>query len=281
MPCTCYDAEKDGRVQLVIPPIIRKLLQSLFTFAFSSSTFAADVMASRVAPAIGITALFALWARWMKGVTPGGALAGFAVALAIYLGAGPGGFAVVFGVFLLTALATRWRHTVKEQHGKAGQPNGRDGWQVLANLFAAAAVCVAGLFFPRTLIYLMPGVIAALAEAAADTVSSEIGEGLRGRTYLIVGFSPTEIGLDGGISLGGTLWGALAAITVGMLSWVTGLLDVRWAVISAACGFAGMIFDSILGATLERRGLLGNDGVNFLSTVFAADLALLISWWVG
>jgi uncharacterized membrane protein len=39
-----------------------------------------------------------------------------------------------------------------------------------------------------------------------------------------------------------------------------------------------MLFDSVLGATLERRGLLGNDGVNFVSTVFAADVALLFSW---
>ena len=42
-----------------------------------------------------------------------------------------------------------------------------------------------------------------------------------------------------------------------------------------------MLFDSVLGATLERKGLLGNDGVNFISTVFAADAALLISWWAG
>ena len=42
-----------------------------------------------------------------------------------------------------------------------------------------------------------------------------------------------------------------------------------------------MLGDSILGATLERRGFLGNDGVNFLSTVFAADLALVLSWWLA
>jgi uncharacterized protein (TIGR00297 family) len=127
----------------------------------------------------------------------------------------------------------------------------------------------------------MPGAVAALAEAAADTVSSEIGEGVRGHTYLIVGFSRVEAGLDGGISLIGTLCGFLAASSVGLLAWITGLVDIRWAVIAAACGFVGMLFDSILGATLERRGFLGNDGVNFLSTVFAADLALVLSWWIA
>jgi uncharacterized protein (TIGR00297 family) len=249
-------------------------------FALSSSLVAVDLISGRVAPAIAITAIFALWARWMKGVTPSGALAGFGVALAIYLGAGPGGFAVVFGVFLLTALATRWRHSIKLQHGKDAA-TGRNGWQVLANLFAAAAVCAVCVFYPRAFRYLMPGAVAALAEAAADTVSSEIGEGVRGHTYLIVGFSRVDAGLDGGISLIGTLCGFLAASSVGLLAWITGLVDIRWAVIAAACGFVGMLFDSILGATLERRGFLGNDGVNFLSTVFAADLALVLSWWLA
>lgn len=240
-----------------------------------------DVLASRVAPAIAITALFALWARWMKGVSPSGALAGFGVALAIYLGGGPGGFVVLFGVFIMTALATRWRHAIKEEHGRVRDRGGRDGTQVLANLFAAAAVCVACMVYPKAFDFLIPGAIAALAEAAADTVSSETGEAIRGRTVMIVGFTRVETGLDGGISFGGTLWGALAACAVGALAWVTGLLDLKWSIISTGCGFAGMLFDSLLGATLERRGLLGNNGVNFVSTVFAADVALLLSWWIG
>ena len=257
------------------PPSSRVL--EIATFAFSSR----DVFGSRIAAAIAVTAIFALWARWLKGVTPSGALAGFAVALAIYLGAGPGGFVVLFGVFLITAIATRWRRSVKEQYGKVTQHNGRDAWQVLANIFAAAAVCVGCIAYPEATLYLLPGVIAALAEAAADTVSSETGEALRGRTYMLFSFRRVEPGPDGAISLGGTTWGALAALSVAVLSWVTGVLDWRWSLLSAGCGFAGMLFDSVLGATLEARGVLGNDGVNFLSTVFAADLALLISWIVG
>lgn len=217
----------------------------------------------------------------MRGVTPGGALAGFAVALVIYLGAGPSGFAVVFGVFLLTAIATRWRRERKEQHGKVPQRNGRTARQVLANIFAAAAVCAACARFPRQSYLLLPAVIAALTEAAADTVSSETGEAIRGRTYMIVGFRRVEAGLDGGISVAGTIFGLLAAIAVAGLAWITGIVNLPWAMVSAGCGFAGMLFDSVLGATIEQRGLLGNDGVNFLGTVLAADLALLLSWWLG
>ncbi len=39
-------------------------------------------------------------------------------------------------------------------------------------------------------------------------------------------------------------------------------------------GVFGLFFDSLLGATLERRGWINNDAVNFLSTASAAGFAL-------
>jgi uncharacterized membrane protein len=44
---------------------------------------------------------------------------------------------------------------------------------------------------------------------------------------------------------------------------------------------AGLLFDSVLGATLERRGWLGNDWVNFASTAFAALLAYMLTRHTG
>jgi len=38
-----------------------------------------------------------------------------------------------------------------------------------------------------------------------------------------------------------------------------------------------MIFDSLLGATLERWRWLGNNAVNFASTVVAAGVAFLLA----
>jgi uncharacterized membrane protein len=45
-------------------------------------------------------------------------------------------------------------------------------------------------------------------------------------------------------------------------------------VLSAA--FFGTIVDSLLGATLERPGRLGNNAVNFTSTAFSAALAITV-----
>ena len=44
-----------------------------------------------------------------------------------------------------------------------------------------------------------------------------------------------------------------------------------------SAAFAGTVADSALGATLERRGWIGNNTVNFTSTLTAAMVILLIS----
>jgi uncharacterized protein (TIGR00297 family) len=113
-----------------------------------------------------------------------------------------------------------------------------------------------------------------LAEAAADTVSSEIGQVLGGRPRMITTLRLVAPGTDGGVSLIGTLAGmAAAAIVAATGAWaLDGGAALYW--ISTAGGVFGLFFDSLLGATLERRGWLNNDAVNFLSTASAAAFAL-------
>ena len=117
--------------------------------------------------------------------------------------------------------------------------------------------------------------MAVLAEAAADTVSSEVGQALSARPRLILGFAPAPPGTNGAVSLEGTLAGCIAAGLVAWTASLAGIVSWRWAPIIAAAGIAGMLFDSFLGASFENRGDMGNDSVNFVSTVFAADLALV------
>jgi uncharacterized protein (TIGR00297 family) len=209
-------------------------------------------------------------------VTSGGAVAGAAACFALLWVAGLAGFAGLLTVFVLTWIATRIGYTRKLRLGTAEARTGRTALQVLANLGtpAGCAILYSTLWPHRRLLLAMA---AALAEAAADTVSSEMGQALGGAPRLITTWRKVEPGTDGAITLAGTMDGATAAIAVALVFVLTRIFSWRSFAVCAGAGMAGMIFDSFLGATLERRRLLGNNAVNFASTIIAAVLAFLLS----
>jgi uncharacterized protein (TIGR00297 family) len=230
---------------------------------------------ARGVPAALIALLFAVMARLMGSVTDGGALAGIIVAFLLIVAVGFAGFVPLLTLFALTVFATRWGRRRKERLGLAERSGGRTASQVAANLAVAALCALPVVWFPEFSELLLTAAMAALAEAAADTVSSEIGQASASSAYLIVGMRSVPIGTNGAISMTGTLSGIIAAC---VLAWVSaGFAVVAWSSVPviALAGSAGMIFDSLLGATLENSGLVGNDVVNFVSTAFAADLALV------
>jgi uncharacterized membrane protein len=63
---------------------------------------------------------------------------------------------------------------------------------------------------------------------------------------------------------------------VGLTCALTRVLDWHQFLICAGAAAAGTLVDSFLGATIERRRLIANNGVNFLSTVVAAGLGFLL-----
>ncbi len=215
---------------------------------------------------------FAAVARRLRGVTRPGGIAGTLACLAIYLGAGPWGLLAVVVVFVLTWLATRYGYDRKRQMGTAEEREGRTALQVRANLGAGAVCAVVAAAGWKPAIFLA-ACAAALAEAAADTVSSEIGQASGGNPRLITTWKLVPIGTNGGVSLGGSLAGAAAALIVSLAFLPAAIFPSRWFFAPALAGFLGMLMDSVLGAWLERRSLLTNNSVNLLSTSIAALLS--------
>jgi len=234
-----------------------------------------NLLHARGVPAGLIALLFAVVARILGSVSDGGALAGIAIAFILMITAGFAGFVPLLTLFVLTVVATRWRRRRKERLGVAERSGGRTGSQVMANLGAAAGCALPVLWFPEFSEVLLAGAMAALAEAAADTVSSEIGQGSARAAYLIVGLRRVSIGTNGAVSAIGTLSGIVAACLIAWVSAASAVVGWQWVPVIALAGTAGMMFDSLLGATWENSGRVGNDAVNFASTVFAADIAML------
>src|SRR5260370_42655879 len=100
--------------------------------------------------------------------------------------------------------------------------------------------------------------LAALVEATADTVSSEIGQAFGGRPVMLLTLQHVDPGVDGAV----TLLGSLAGIGGGAFVAVVGVWALRvrpsQAAVGVFAGICGLFFDSFLGATAERRGWFGD-----------------------
>ena len=244
--------------------------------------------------AFGISVFFALVVFALRAATGAGAACGAlaCLLLTIWTGSYLGsllrtGLTPLILLFLLTFIATRMGRNRKTKAGLAEKRRGRNAAQVIANLgVPAASSSLMGMavllgWLPHTLhghdvpVRLVGAVaLAALAEATADTVSSEIGQAFGGRPLMLTTLRRVEPGIDGAVSLMGTAAGVAAGAAVVWAGWWALRLGIREASIALLAACAGLFFDSLLGATVERRGWLGNDLVNFASTLFAAIVAL-------
>ncbi len=232
----------------------------------------------------------------MKWLTPDGVVAALAVGSAVaWRFSGPG-LAVLAAFFLSGSLLTQLAER------RASRRNAR---QVIANGGVAAVAALLGSWGTAA---------GALAAAAADTWATEIGAFSPFRPRLITTGRSVPRGTSGGITALGTLGGVAGAVVIAGLASVLeprgiapGLGHPRTLMsLVTVAGVAGMLVDSLLGATLQgkyecpacdarfERGTtvchepvrlikgfrwLDNDAVNLAATLCGAAVVVLGSRW--
>ena len=212
----------------------------------------------------------------------GGIMAALGVGLVISL-LGHWTWLVVLMTFLIVgSMATKWRFEEKVRISAEEANDGVRGWKnVLANGGMASIVAFCNFILGgHEWAYFV--LCSAVSVAASDTLASEIGS-LDPRTRIITTLEAVPAGTNGGMSPTGTLAAFYGALLISVVSTVLGA--VNGDVIPPAFFFSSVILfgwlgcqvDSILGALLENRGILGKHSVNFLSTLSGSLMALFVA----
>nr|WP_321351968.1 TIGR00297 family protein [uncultured Methanoregula sp.] len=183
-------------------------------------------------------------------------------------------FLIMLVFFILGSAATKYKFEYKKRIGvEQGQSGARGYKNVFANgIVAAAAAVLFGVFQQPVFIVMYVGCV---ATAAADTLASEIGV-TGGIPYLITTLKKVPIGTNGGVTLVGESVALLGGFLVSLAALLLGVITPWMLVICTIAGFVGTNIDSLVGATLENKGFLGNAGTNLLATIGGGLFALAV-----
>jgi uncharacterized protein (TIGR00297 family) len=228
--------------------------------------YQADLLLVVIAVIIGFS--FGYFAFRAKTADLSGLFSAALVGIILLVFAAPKGtqwFLIMLSFFILGSAATKYKFEYKKRIGvEQGQSGARGYRNVFANgIVACAAAVLFGVFQMPVFIVMYVGCV---ATAAADTLASEIGV-TGGIPYMITSFKKVPIGTNGGVTLTGEVVALLGGFTVSLVALVLNVITPEMMVLCTLAGFVGTNIDSLVGATLENRGFLGNAGTNLLATI--------------
>ncbi|WP_231845557.1 DUF92 domain-containing protein [Pyrococcus abyssi] len=120
------------------------------------------------------------------------------------------------------------------------------------------------------------GVFSAIATANADTLASEIGKVFGRNPILITNFRRAKVGESGAVSSVGELVALVGSFLIALISTLVSDNKVPMLFSVTLAGFIGANVDSLVGATLEKKGYVDNNGTNFIATFVGGIIGILI-----
>ncbi len=260
-------------------PLAAALLLPPFSAVSPQLLVADPLLGRRVVVGGALLAVVALGAYLLRSIDGRGAFSAFAIGVCVTAGLGLAALALLVAFAGIAAALTRLGYGVKAARGIAqesgGRPGSRHAW---ANGSIPGLLAVlAGMAPPGLRDLLALAFAAAVASAAADTCSSEIGKAYGRRTVLITSLRPAAAGTEGAVSLEGTLGGLAGALAVGATGVLTGFFAWDAALVVAVAGLLGSLAESALGAAAARRGPVDDDLLNLANTAIGALAAVWIA----
>lgn len=206
-----------------------------------------------------------------------GALTGGLLTTALFLGGGLTGIALIFSFFVGGTLASMFRHREKESLGVAQEKGGKRSYpHALANAAAPAMCGLVAWLSPDHHSVMLAAMAGSFAAALGDTFSSEVGT-IYGRRFVnILTLQPAERGQDGAVSYEGSFAGMGGSLLIAAVYGIGTDWEGNVGLVFVA-GLIGNLADSVLGASLQRWGLMTNHSVNLVNTALAA--AVVVTGW--
>eukprot|EP00702_Spironucleus_salmonicida_P004755 EST46046.1 Transmembrane domain-containing protein [Spironucleus salmonicida] len=195
-----------------------------------------------------------------------------------------------FGFGILGVIASQFRKQKRLQIEKTISTElklGRSAWQAFDNSIASI-ICLIFYLITKNEKFITASV-AASAECLTDTFGSDLGCVLSNRTYHPITFRQVKTGINGGISIEGTLSGFIGALIICMCVFVDykGMREFWWIFFAA---IIGSYSDSLIGMYLQYSGEYDNGvvttpidgsvsigGINFFSNGAVNVVASFIS----
>jgi uncharacterized protein (TIGR00297 family) len=191
-------------------------------------------------------------------------------------------FFILLTFFFLGSLFTRYKYNYKLAHGIAEEKKGMRGYKnVFSNSLPALSLAVAYGIFPSHAWVLLPAYLGSVATACSDTLASEIGETCKGEPRMITTFKKVSAGTDGAVSRLGEWAAFFGAAMIAFLAFLLIKSDFGLVIAVTAGGFIGTNIDSVLGATLQQKGYLSNNGVNLCATISGAIISGILYYSMG
>jgi uncharacterized protein (TIGR00297 family) len=192
-------------------------------------------------------------------------------------------------IFLVVSyFVTVWKYSVKNRNGFS---EGLVGERGVKNVLANGSIPLSIVIFSDLFDEISSGLsgfifIITIAIATSDTFASEIGILSKNPRMITNPKMTVDPGVDGGVSLLGNIAAFLGALLIGIGGYFlitdkftklgpheleAGLLVIILAVV---LGWLGCQLDSYLGATLQKKGLISNNMVNFITILVGAVVAI-------